>query len=168
MTYEELIVKYKKLLKNIKGGNEEFYQCVSMHPDDLVKMINYIEEYEDLTDVDVLIEELRLKDERYYMNEDYLKVTLEGLKEINNHIDEYRKFDMNVFNCFLENENKKWLIKLFEFLFYQGYFESSLSEDELFNIKVYEYNMFYVWINSMYLTPKGYEYLEELKQKFKD
>lgn len=134
--------------------------------DDVVELIGYIKDNPNASTSDILLLELKKSDSFLWENETSLLLELKGLVEVDAHNKENRYFDDTVFEVEFNNGLEEYVTYLLEQMFQYGMIESAHSRDEANEMFSYDLEEFVSWMNSMYITDEGYEYLEELKQKF--
>lgn len=168
--YFGLLEQYEEVKAGVNGSYKDFIDTTTLMvtPNDIVELIEYIKNNPNASTSDILMLELKKIDAFLWENETSLLIELKGLVEVDTHNTKNKFFDYTVFEAEFDKGLDEYVIYLFEQMFQYGMIESIYGRDEANERFSYDLEEFVSWINSMYLTPKGYEYLEELKQKFKD
>ena len=166
--YFDLLEQYEEVKAEVKGSYKDFIDTTTLMvtPNDVVELIEYIKANPNASTSDILLLELKKMDAFLWENETSLLLELKGLVEVDSHNKKNRYFDYTVFEVEFDNGLEEYVMYLFEQMFEYGMIESIHGRDEANEIFSYDLEEFVSWMNSMYLTEKGYEYLEELKQKF--
>ena len=166
--YELLREDYEILKESVPGSYEAFCDtsALVLPPEDINYLMNFILNNPNCSTADVIVEELQLEEVFFWKNKESLELSLRILDEVENHNNENRYIDYDVFESKEYSYIEDYVMRLCEILFNYGIIDSKIGREKASHMNYVEYEVFFEWMDLMHLTEKGYEYLEELKQKF--